>query len=169
MQLERWRGWGRGRRRRVIDLGQAFDLETLGHLEEGAEVLLVDRDLPAVHELKKGLHLVVSNIPQEDDRVSVRGVVQERLKVGRAGGQNHLVGLQLKAVAGQGHVHEGLRVQEVLEHGQEVVLVVVPAKTVLLGGGGKAATAAATAARAGGGTGGWGPGAVGQHTRRTGN
>ncbi len=66
------------------------------------------------------------DVPQEDDRVPVGGVVQHGLEVGRASGQHHLVRLQLEPLAGQGDVDEGLRVEEVLEDGEQVVLVVVP-------------------------------------------
>ncbi len=63
----------------------------------------------------------------------VGGVVQHGLEVGRAGGEHHLVRLELQPLAGQGDVNEGLRVEEVLEDGKQVVLVVVPPQAVLLG------------------------------------
>ena len=43
------------------------------------------------------------------------------------------MGLELDALHGQGDVHEGLVVEEVLKDAQEVVLVVVPPQAVLLG------------------------------------
>jgi hypothetical protein len=55
------------------------------------------------------------------------------VEVGGAGGENHLVRLQVQPLAGQGYVDEGLVVEEVLEHGEQVVLVVVPPQAVLLG------------------------------------
>ena len=117
----------------VADLGQPLDLEALGHLEEAVEVLLVDGDLAAVHELEQGLHLLVADVAEEDDGVPVGGVVQHGLEVGRAGREHHLVRLQLHPLHGEGDVDEGLGVEEVLEHGEQVVLVVVPPEAVLLG------------------------------------
>jgi len=57
---------------------------------------------------------------------------KERLEVGGTGGQHHLVALDRSAVDGQRHVREGLRLQQLLEHGQQVAPVIVPAQTVLL-------------------------------------
>ena len=42
------------------------------------------------------------------------------------------MGLELKAITGQGDVNEGLMIEEVFEDAEEVVLVVVPPETVLL-------------------------------------
>jgi len=122
---------------RLIDVGETLDLETLGNLEEGGEVLLVNRHFSTVHELEESLHLVVADVLEEDYRVFVRGVVEHALEVGRTGGQDHLVGFQVEAITGNGHIHKGFMVEEVLEDRQEVVLVVVPAQAVLLrlGGG----------------------------------
>ena len=79
----------------VADLGQSLDLESLCDLEEGGEVVLVDGDLAAVHELEEGLDLVEPDVPQKDDGMAVGRVVQHRLEVGRAGREHHLVRLQL--------------------------------------------------------------------------
>ena len=117
----------------LVDVGQTLDLEALGHLEEGGEVLLVHGHLAAVHKLQQGLHLLVAHVLEEDDGMLVGCVVEHGLEVGRAGRQHHFVGLQIEAVAGQGDVHEGLVVEKVLEDGEQVVLVVVPAQAVLLG------------------------------------
>jgi len=43
------------------------------------------------------------------------------------------MGLQIQAVAGQCDVHKGFVIKEVLENGQQVVLVVVPSETIQLG------------------------------------
>ena len=134
---------GRGHPRVVlVDVGQTFDLEAFGHLEEGGEVLLVYGDLAPVHELQQRLHLLVADVLEEDHGVLVGRVVEHGLEVGRAGREHHLVRLEVEPVAGQGDVHEGLVVEEVLEDAEKVVLVVVPAQAVLLrrghghGGGG---------------------------------
>lgn len=124
---------GRGGTVAVVDFGQAFDFQAFGNLQEGGEVFLVDGHLPLVHEFQEGFHFVVADIPEEDDGMPVGGVVQHGLKVGGAGREDHFVGLQLKPVACQRHIHEGLVVQQLLKHGQEVVLVVVPTEAILLG------------------------------------
>lgn len=57
---------------------------------------------------------------------------QSYLEVRTAGRENHFVSLGALAVAGDGHVGEGLFVPEVLEGGHHVRLKVVPAKAKLL-------------------------------------
>ena len=79
----------------VADLGESLDLESLRDLQEGGEVVLVDGDLSAVHELEERLDLVEADVAQKDDGVAVGRVVQHRLEVGRARRQHHLVRLQL--------------------------------------------------------------------------
>jgi hypothetical protein len=116
----------------IVDLGQAFDLETFGNFEEGGKVLLIDGHFTPVHELEERLHFVIANVTQEDDWVSVGSVVEHRLEIGGASGQDHLVGLELKTVTGEGDVDKGFMVQEVFEDTQEVVLVVVPPEAILL-------------------------------------
>merc|ERR1711862_522819 len=60
------------------------------------------------------------------------GFSQQGFEVGRAGGQDHLVGLAGLSVAGEGHVGEGLLVAKVLERRDHVGLEVVPAEAKLL-------------------------------------
>jgi len=64
-------------------------------------------------------------------------VVEHALEVGGAGREDHLVGLQVEPVAGDGDIDKGLVVEEVFKDGEKVVLVVVPSQAVLLrlGGG----------------------------------
>jgi len=69
----------------LAHIRQAFDLQALGYFQQGRKILLVYRDLASVHELKKGLHLVVSNIFEKDNWVFVRSVVEHGLKVRRTG------------------------------------------------------------------------------------
>lgn len=116
----------------LADICQAFDLQALGYFQQGRKVLLVDRDFSAVHELQQSFHLVVANIFEKDNRVLVRSVVKHRLKVRRTGGQDHLVCLQVQAVAGNRDIHESFMIEKILEDGEKIVLVVVPAETVLL-------------------------------------
>ena len=74
-----------------------------------------------------------SPIYLQDDNGMLGGVlIQQVLEVGGAGGENHLVCLGALAVAGQGHVAEGLLVPQVLEAGDHVGLEIVPTETELL-------------------------------------
>ena len=41
--------------------------------------------------------------------------------------------LQVQSVAGNRDIHESFMIEKILEDGEEIVLVVVPAETVLLG------------------------------------
>jgi hypothetical protein len=54
---------------------------------------------------------------------------EEGLKVCRACGQDHFVAFDRGVVAGQCDVAECLRLEQVVQDGQQVVSVVVPAKT----------------------------------------
>ncbi len=76
--------------------------------------------------------MLEGNILEDDDGVLGGVLLEESLEVGRAGGQHHLVGLARLAVAGQGHVGEGLLVAQVLERRDHVGLEVVPAEAELL-------------------------------------
>ena len=69
---------------------------------------------------------------EDNDRVLSRVLLQQRLEVGRAGGQDHLVRLAALPVAGDRHVGERLLVPQVLEAGDHVGLEVIPPKTKLL-------------------------------------
>ncbi len=76
--------------------------------------------------------MLEGHVLQDDDGVLGRVLLQQRLEVGRAGRQHHLVRLARLAVAGQGHVREGLLVPQVLEGADHVGLEVVPAEAELL-------------------------------------
>ena len=54
---------------------------------------------------------------------------EQLLEVVGAGREDHLVTLDGAAVAGQGHVAEGLDLEKLAKDGEEVGLVVVPAQT----------------------------------------
>ena len=137
-----WRGaGGTGQRKAgtahdrmtLANIRQALDLQAFGYFQQGRKVFLVNGHLAAVHELQQSFHLVVANIFEKDNRVLVRSVVEHRLKVRRAGGKNHLVRLQVQPIAGNRDIHESFMIEKILEDGEEIVLVVVPAETVLLG------------------------------------
>ena len=59
---------------------------------------LGDIDLPGVHELQDGGEVGESHVLQDDDRVHGRVLLQQVLEVGRAGAENHLVGLGVLAL-----------------------------------------------------------------------
>ena len=72
------------------------------------------------------------NVLEDDDGVLGGVLLQQSLEIGRTSGENHLVSLAALAVAGDGHVAEGLLISEVLEGGHHVGLEVVPSQTELL-------------------------------------
>ena len=113
-------------------LGQTLDLQPLRRLEELRQLVLRHVHLAGVHELQDGGQVGEGDVLQDDDRVLGRVLLQQGLEVGTAGGENHLVSLAALAVAGDGHVAEGLLISEVLEGGHHVGLEVVPSQTELL-------------------------------------
>jgi len=76
--------------------------------------------------------MVEWHVLEDDDWVFGRVLFQEGLEVGRAGRQNHLVGLTSLSVASQGDVSERLLVPEVFEGRHHVGLEVVPSQAKLL-------------------------------------
>merc|ERR1719445_942256 len=85
--------------------------------------IIILKDVPFNH---------LTAILEDDDWVFGRVLFQEGLEVGRAGRQNHLVGLTSLSVAGQGDVSERLLVSEVFEGRHHVGLEVVPSQAKLL-------------------------------------
>ena len=64
-------------------VGQALDLEQLGHLEELGQLLLGHVHLAVVHEVQQQLHVVLTDVSQDHDRMRVR----VRLKQSAADGE----------------------------------------------------------------------------------
>ncbi|CAB0031331.1 unnamed protein product [Trichogramma brassicae] len=122
----------------AADVGQAPDLRGLGDLEQRPDLLLRHVDLALVHELDRGLELRPLDVLHDDDRMLALVVAEERLEVRAAGRQYHLVSLDRILVAGERHVDEAFRLQQLIEHVGEVRLVVVPAQAELLGRAGAA-------------------------------
>jgi len=110
----------------------SFYLQGLSDLEEACELVLGDVDLAPVHVLEDGLHIRVADVLEHDDRVGTGDLEEQRLEVGRTGGQHHLVALNGGTFAGQRAVSERFTLQQLVEHGQQVGPVVVPAQAVLL-------------------------------------
>ena len=63
----------------------------------------------------------------------VRSVVEHGLEIRRAGGENHLVSFQVETITREGDINKGFMIEEILEDGKKIVLVIVPAETILLG------------------------------------
>lgn len=92
--------------------------------------------LTSVHVLEQRSHVARPHVLEHDDGVvGVAGVDEECLEVGGACGQDQAVGMERDALlAGQRHVRKGTHVQQLVEGGQQVVTVVVPAEAVLRAG-----------------------------------
>jgi len=93
---------------------------------------LSDVHLPGVHELKDGCEVGEWHVLQNNDRMFGRILFQQVFEVRGAGAQNHLVGLGVLALGGNGDVAEALLISQVLERGDHVGLEVVPAEAELL-------------------------------------
>ena len=89
-------------------------------------------DLSLVHVVQDDLDLLDLDVLEKDDGVLARVLHEEALEVGGAGREDHLVALDGGVLAGQRHVAERLRLQQLVQHRQQVVAVVVPAQAVLL-------------------------------------
>jgi hypothetical protein len=113
-------------------LCQAFHLQPLSSLEELGELVLGNVHLPGVHELEDGREVVEGDIFQDDDRVLGWVLLQQVLEVGAASTEDHLVGLGVLPLRGDGDVTEGLVGAEILERRDHVGLEVVPPKAKLL-------------------------------------
>ena len=72
------------------------------------------------------------NILQDDNGMFGRILFQQVLEVRTTGAENHLVGLGMLTLGGDGHVTEGLLIPQVLERGHHVGLKIVPSKAELL-------------------------------------
>ena len=69
----------------------------------------------------------------EDDDGMLGGILLEKiLEVRTAGAENHLVGLGVLTLGGDGDITEGLLIPQVLERGNHIGLKVVPSKAELL-------------------------------------
>ena len=130
-------------------LGHSLDPEHLGDPEEGGEVVLGHGDLAPVHVVQQRPHLAHPHVLHRDDvthvnteRVSylekhdgmlARVVHEEVLEVVARRGEYDLVTLEAASVTGESDVGEGLGVEEPLEHGEHVGLVLGPPQAELVG------------------------------------
>ena len=98
------------------------------------QLLLRHVDLALVHVVEDGADVVVLDVLEEDDRVVAHVLREQRLEVRGAGAEDDLVTLEAGPVAGDSDVAEGLRLEEVVEDGEQVGAVVVPPEAELLRG-----------------------------------
>ena len=109
-----------------------FDFERFGGFEQGADLFLRDVHFAAILELQDGADFRVLDVFEDDDRMRARVVNEQRLEVGRTSGQDHFVAFDGGTTYGQRHVRERFRLQQLLEDGQQVGPVIIPAEAVLL-------------------------------------
>ena len=76
--------------------------------------------------------MLEGDVLEDDDGVLGGVLLQQVLEVGAAGAEDHLVGLGVLALGGDGHVAEGLLIPQVLEAGDHVGLEIIPAEAELL-------------------------------------
>ena len=72
-------------------------------------------DFSSIHELQNGCQMLEWNIFEDDDWMFGRILFQQVLEVGTAGTEDHLVGLGVLSLGGDGDVTEGLLVSQMLE------------------------------------------------------
>ena len=83
-----------------IVLGQAFHTKVLGDGQERVELVLSDVNFSMIHEVEHSQQVGVLNAFQVQKRVLMWILPQHAPEEGAAGGQNHLVGLDLVIVTG---------------------------------------------------------------------
>ena len=76
--------------------------------------------------------MLEGDVLEDDDGVLGGVLLKQVLEVGAAGAEDHLVGLGVLALGGDGHVAEGLLVPQMLEGGDHVGLEIIPAEAELL-------------------------------------
>ena len=110
----RWRGAGSGERGVGIKMEAAY---------------LSDADLAPIHVLDDGLEFGPARVFEDDDGMLAGIVEEEGLEVGRAGREDHAVGLDGVPVGRQRHVHKRLVLEQLVKHRRQIRLVIVPAQT----------------------------------------
>lgn len=94
---------------------------------------VLDVDFAFVHEVDEGAQFREADVLQDDDGVAIRMVEEQGLEVAGARRENDLVCADRRALrARQRHVHQRLRLQQLIEHTQQVALMIVPPQAVML-------------------------------------
>lgn len=84
-----------------------------------------------VHEIHDGLNFPSTEILKNDDGMLARIFREDTLEKRRAGAEHDLVSPHRRLGADQRHVYQSLCLQEGVEGGQDVTLVVVPSEGVM--------------------------------------
>jgi len=95
-------------------------------------VVLLHVNLAMVHEVQDGSQVTRGNIPEHNDWVRGRVLLEKSLEGDGAGGEDDLVSLDLFPVTGDGHVHVVILVSQFLEGALDTLLEVIPPKAELL-------------------------------------
>jgi len=111
---------------------EALDAQRLRRVQQRGQLLILDAHLALVHELEQRAQFAELDVLEDDDGVLVGVAHEQLLEEGGARRQDDLVRAQRVTFARQRHVHQQLVVQQLAEHAQQVVLVVVPAQAVPL-------------------------------------
>merc|ERR1719431_863775 len=90
----------------LLALSQTLDLQLLGGLQEGGELVLGHVHLPCVHKLQDCGQMHEWNILQDDDWVLGWILLQRVLEIWAAGAEDHLMGLGVLAFCGNSHIAE---------------------------------------------------------------
>ena len=88
--------------------GQPFHFQLFSNREEGVQVFLGQVDLPEIHEGEHSVQVFELDTPQVDHRVAVLDVLQDSPEEFGAGGQHHLVHLDLLVSTNKRQVGEVL-------------------------------------------------------------
>ena len=104
--------FGRGRRvatatgAAAIVLSQTFHLEIFSDGEERVKLFLGDIHFAVIHEVEHADQVCILDTLEEEQGMLVAIPPQDGPEEGRAGTQDHLVGLKLLILTGQGDVEE---------------------------------------------------------------
>jgi len=95
--------------RRIDDFCQSLDAQVFGQFEQSGELSVLDRHLTFVHELDERLELFKFRVFEDDDGMTLVGVLhEERAEEARAGREDHFVSAHRAALSRQRHVHQRL-------------------------------------------------------------
>ena len=125
------RSRGGGRRRR--DVGQPFDAQIFGRLEQSGQLSVFDRHFALVHELEERLEFGEFRVFEDDDGMAlVRVRDEERAEEAGTGREDHFVSSERTALGGQRHVDQRLVSEELGKDAQHVTTVIGPAQAVMI-------------------------------------
>ena len=124
--------FGRGRRfatatgASTIVLSQAFHLEIFSDCEERVKLFLGDIHFAVIHEVEHADQVCILDTLEEEQGMLVAIPSQDSPEEGGTGTQDHLVGLKLLVLTGQGDVKEVAFVLELRERLLYIFVKFVP-------------------------------------------